>query len=224
MLARAGIPFLPETLAGSAEAAAAAAEAAGFPVVLKIVSPQIEHKTEIGGVLVGLPDRAAVEAGHATLIARARQHRPDATIEGVLVAPMARRGVEVIVGVSRDPAFGPAVMFGLGGVHVEVLKDVTFRLAPFDLAEARAMIAGIRGRALLSGVRGAPPSDTEALARLLVDVAAFAAAHREDVETIDLNPVMVLPRGEGVVALDALMIVRPRADAPPRAPAPAPAE
>jgi acyl-CoA synthetase (NDP forming) len=208
LLAGAGVPFLDETLATSASTACAAAEALGYPVVLKIVSPQIEHKTEIGGVLVGVPDRAAVETGFDTLMARAARHRPDATIEGVLVAPMARRGVEVIIGVSRDPVFGPAVMFGLGGVHVEVLKDVTFRLAPFDLAEARSMIDEIRGRAMLSGVRGAPPSDIEALAHLLVDLAAFAAAHRNDLETIDLNPVIVLPQGEGVVALDALVVTR----------------
>lgn len=208
LLAAAGVPFLAEVVATDAARAADAADAMGYPVVLKIVSPQIEHKTEIGGVLVGVPDLAGVAAGFATLLDRAATHRPDATIEGVLVAPMARRGVEVIVGVSRDPVFGPAVMFGLGGVHVEVLRDVTFRLAPFGLIEARAMIDGIRGRALLSGVRGAAPSDVEAVAQLLVDVSRFAAAHRDDVDSIDLNPVVVLPQGQGVVALDALVVTR----------------
>jgi acyl-CoA synthetase (NDP forming) len=208
LLGAAGIPFLTEVVAADAKAAADAADAIGYPVVLKILSPQIEHKTEIGGVLVGVADRAGVEAGFATVLGRAATHRPDAVIEGVLVAPMAQRGVEVIVGVSRDPVFGPAVMFGLGGVHVEVLKDVTFRLAPFGLAQARAMIDEIRGRALLSGVRGAEPSDVEAVARLLVDASRFAAAHRDDVETIDLNPVVVLPAGQGVVALDALVVPR----------------
>jgi acetate---CoA ligase (ADP-forming) len=208
LLGAAGVPFLAEVVATDAAAAADAADAMGYPVVLKIVSPQIEHKTEIGGVLVGVADRAGVVAGFATLMARAATHRPDATIEGVLVAPMARKGVEVIVGVSRDPVFGPAVMFGLGGVHVEVLRDVTFRLAPFGLSQARAMIDEIRGRALLSGVRGAEPSDVEAVARLLVDVSRFAAAHRDDVDTIDLNPVVVLPAGQGVVALDALVVTQ----------------
>jgi acetate---CoA ligase (ADP-forming) len=208
LLGAAGVPFLAEVVATDAGKAADAADAMGYPVVLKIVSPQIEHKTEIGGVLVGVADRAGVTAGFATLMARAATHRPDATLEGVLVAPMARKGVEVIVGVSRDPVFGPAVMFGLGGVHVEVLKDVTFRLAPFGLPQARAMIDEIRGRALLSGVRGAEPSDVEAVARLLVDVSRFAAAHRDDVETIDLNPVVVLPTGQGVVALDALVVTQ----------------
>lgn len=208
LLGRAGVPFLDERLATGAGAAGDAADAIGYPVVLKIVSPEIEHKTEIGGVLVGVGDRAAVEAGYATLMARAREHRPDASVEGVLVAPMAGKGVEVIVGVSRDPVFGPAVMFGLGGVHVEVLKDVTFRLAPFDRDEALAMIGEIRGRAMLDGVRGAPASDIEALAALLVRVSEFAAAHADDVETIDLNPVIALPKGEGVVALDALIVPR----------------
>lgn len=211
LLGQAGIPFLREELVTSAAAAGAAADATGYPVVLKIVSPQIEHKTEIGGVMVGIADRAGVEEGYATLMERAGSRRPDAIVEGILVAPMAGRGVEVIVGVTRDPIFGPAVMFGLGGVHVEVLKDVTFRLAPFDRDEAFRMIDAIRGRALLDGVRGAPPSDLDALANLLVRVSEFAAAHRDDIETIDLNPVIVLLRGEGVVALDALVV--PRRDA-----------
>lgn len=208
LLGKAGIPFLDERLATDAALAGSAADAIGYPVVLKIVSPDIEHKTEIGGVLVGVADRKAVEAGYATLIERAAHHRPDAKIEGVLVAPMAKKGVEVIVGVSRDPVFGPAVMFGLGGVHVEVLKDVTFRLAPFGRDEAKRMIDEIRGRALLSGVRGAPASDVDALADLLVRISEFAAAHADDIETIDLNPVIAWPKGEGAVALDALVVPR----------------
>ncbi|RJG40848.1 acetate--CoA ligase family protein [Mesorhizobium sp. DCY119] len=208
LLGAAGIPFLHERVAGSAAQAGTDADAIGYPVVLKIVSPDIEHKTEIRGVLVGVADRAGVEAGFETLIARAAEHRPDARIEGVLVAPMARKGVETIIGVSRDPVFGPAVMFGIGGVHVEVLKDVVFRLAPFGRAEAVRMIDQIRGRALLSGVRGSPPADVDALADLLVRISEFAAAHRDDIETIDLNPVVVLAAGEGVVALDALVVPR----------------
>lgn len=208
MLGEAGIPFLHERLVRDAAAAGDAADAIGYPVVMKIVSPDIEHKTEIGGVLIAVALRDDVIAGFATLIARANQHRPDAHIEGVLVAPMAKKGVETIIGVSRDPVFGPAVMFGLGGVHVEVLKDVTFRLAPFGLEEAHRMINEIRGRALLSGVRGAAASDIEALAQLLVDISRFAAAHRDDIETIDLNPVLVLAVGEGAVALDALVVPR----------------
>jgi acyl-CoA synthetase (NDP forming) len=208
LLAGVGIPFLDEKMAGSAGEAGAAADAIGYPVVLKIVSPDIEHKTEIGGVLVGVADRNAVDRGYAELMDRAAKHRPDAAIEGVLVAPMAKEGVETIIGVMRDPVFGPAVMFGLGGVHVEVLKDVSFRLAPFDRDEAMRMIDQIRGRALLDGVRGAPPSDVDALADVLVKLATFAAAHPDDLETIDLNPVLVRPKGQGVVALDALVVPR----------------
>ena len=208
LLGKAGIPFLDERLTISSSSACEAADLIGYPVVLKIVSADIEHKTEIGGVIVGVADRTAVAAGYAELLARAARHRPDADVEGVLVAPMAKKGVEVIVGVSRDPVFGPAVMFGLGGVHVEVLKDVTFRLAPFGRDEAVRMIDEIRGRNLLRGVRGAPPSDVDALADLLVRISEFAAAHTEDVETIDLNPVVVWQKGEGLAALDALVVTQ----------------
>ncbi len=208
LLGKSGVPFLDERMATDASQAGDAADAIGYPVVLKIVSPDIEHKTEIGGVLVGVADRADVMSGFETLLQRAAEHAPTAKIEGVLVAPMAGKGVETIIGVSRDPVFGPAVMFGLGGVHVEVLKDVAFRLAPFGRDEAMRLIDGIRGRALLSGVRGAPPSDMNALADLLVIISQFAAEHADDVDTIDLNPVIAMPEGQGVVALDALVAPR----------------
>lgn len=208
LLGKAGIPFLAEKLVTQADDAAKAADEIGYPVVMKIVSPDIEHKTEFGGVIVGVKDRQGVLDGFSTLMARTEKHHPNASVEGVLIAPMAPEGVEVIIGVSRDPAFGPAVMFGLGGIHVEVLKDVTFRLAPFETVEALRMIDEIHGRALLSGVRGAEPSDIDALADLLVRVSEFAHAHREEIESIDLNPVRVMPKGEGVVALDALVVPR----------------
>lgn len=207
-LGKYGIPFLDERLATTVEEAVKFAGEIGYPVVMKIVSADIEHKTEIGGVLVGVADDASAKDGFATLINRATAQRPDARIDGVLVAPLARKGVETIIGVSRDPVFGPAVMFGLGGVHVEVLKDVAFRLAPFDRGEAMRMINEIRGRALLAGVRGAGASDVDALADTLVRISNFAASHRDDVETVDLNPVLALPVGEGVVALDALVVAR----------------
>jgi acyl-CoA synthetase (NDP forming) len=205
LLAAARLPFLEEHLAIDAGAAVQAANEVGLPVVLKIVSPDIAHKTEIGGVIVGLNTSAEVAQGFAELTDRAARLRPDAHIEGILVAPLAGDGVEIIAGTSRDPVFGPAVMFGLGGVHVEVLRDVTFRLAPFDFAEAKAMINQIRGRALLDGVRGEPPSDVDALAKMLVQLAAFADVHSEDIQNIDLNPVLVRTHGQGVVALDALV-------------------
>ncbi|MEQ9019842.1 MAG: acetate--CoA ligase family protein, partial [Nitratireductor sp.] len=128
-----------------------------------------------------------------------------------LVAPMAPDGVETIIGVMQDPVLGPVVMFGLGGIFVEVLKDVTFRAAPFDEAEAMRMIREIRGYAMLEGVRGAPPSDIEALARMLSNLSRFAAAHADRIESIDLNPVRVLPCGQGVVPLDALIVLKQEA-------------
>ena len=208
LLAAAGIPVVEERLAASATEAVAAFTEFGRPVVLKIASPDIAHKTEIGGVLLGLGDAEAVAQGFDTLAARAREHRPDARIDGVLVAPMLAGGVETIIGVQRDPVFGPVVMFGLGGVFVEVLKDVTFRLARFEVAVARAIIREIKGAALLDGARGAPPSDIDALATALSRVSCFAAAHADGIASIDINPFLVLPRGQGAVALDALIVPR----------------
>ena len=123
---------------------------------------------------------------------------------------MVAGGVETIVGVVQDPTFGPVVMFGLGGVFVEVLKDVTFRVAPFDVAEAQRMIREIRGFAVLEGVRGAPPADVDALASMLSALSRFAAANADLIESIDLNPVRVMPEGQGVVPLDALLVPEPQ--------------
>ncbi len=207
VLAAAGIPAVRETLARSAGEAAAAWREVGGPAVLKIVSPDLPHKTEIGGVLLGVGSEAAAREGYGTLLARARAARPDARIEGVSVAAMAR-GVETALGVADDPAFGPVVMFGLGGVFVEVLGDVAFRAAPFGADEARRMIDSIRGRAILDGVRGAPPADIDALADALSRLSVFAAANAGAVASIDINPFIVLPSGEGAVAADALIVPR----------------
>lgn len=206
LLQAAGIAFPKEVLVRPDEDAGAAAAAIGFPVVVKISSPDIAHKTEIGGVIVGPRDEAQAREAARTVLSRASAKRPDARIEGVIVSPMIRGGVETIVGVVRDPSFGPVVMFGLGGVLVEVLKDVTFRVAPFDVAEAQRMIREIRGFAVLEGVRGAPPADVDALAAMLSRLSQFAADNADVIESIDLNPVLVMPRGEGVVPLDALLV------------------
>lgn len=206
VLAKAGIAFPAEELVAPGGDAGAVAAQIGFPVVLKISSPDIAHKTEIGGVIVNIASADAAREAMATILARAADKAPDARIEGVIVSPMIGNGVETIIGVSRDPVLGPVVMFGLGGVFVEVLKDVTFRAAPFDTAEAHRMIREIRGFAMLEGVRGAPPSDINALADLLSTLSRFAAAHADRIEGIDLNPVRVMPRGQGVVPLDALVI------------------
>ncbi|MEC7675235.1 MAG: acetate--CoA ligase family protein, partial [Pseudomonadota bacterium] len=153
-----------------------------------------------------LDDAAAVKAGFTTLMERARTAKPDARLDGVIVAEMVTGGVEAVAGVVRDPVFGPAVMFGLGGVFVEVLKDVTFRLAPFGVDEARRMIDEIQGRAMFDGVRGAPPADLDALAETLARLSVFAAANAERIESVDLNPLIV--RADGTLAVDALIVPR----------------
>ncbi len=208
LLADAGLPVAPETLAADADTAAAAVDALDRPAVLKIVSPDIQHKTEIGGVVLDVRGGVAARAGFDTLMERARARAPAARLDGVLVAPMAETGVEAILGVQRDPVFGPVVMLGLGGVFVEVLRDVTFRLAPFDAAQARRMIAELKGAAVFDGVRGAPPADVDALAEALAALSRFAAANARWVETIDVNPFVVLPQGAGALALDALIAAR----------------
>jgi len=204
LLAAAGIPVLEERLVGDAEAAAQAARELGLPVALKLSAPGLAHKTEIGGVLLNVATPEAARDGYETLVARAEV--AGVAPEGVLVAPMAAGGVETILGVQRDPLFGPVVMFGLGGVLVEVLGDVVFRVAPFGLDEAHRMIREIKGFKLLQGVRGAPPADLEALAQALVRLSVLAAAEEARIESIDVNPFLVLPEGQGAVALDALVV------------------
>ncbi len=211
LLAAAGIPVLDERLARNAEAAAEAARALGLPVALKLSAPGLAHKTEIGGVLLNVATPEAARAGFEVL--RARAAAAGVAPEGVLVAPMVA-GVETILGVQRDPLFGPAVMFGLGGVFVEVLGDVAFRLAPFGPDEARRMIREIKGFKVLEGLRGAPPADLEALAEALVRLSVLAAAEAARIESIDVNPFLVLPEGQGAVALDALVVPRRGSRAP----------
>jgi acyl-CoA synthetase (NDP forming) len=206
LLAAAGIPVLGERLVGDAETAAEAARELGLPVALKLSAPGLAHKTEIGGVLLDVATPEAARDGFEVL--RARAVAAGVAPEGVLVAPMVAGGVETILGVQRDPLFGPAVMFGLGGVFVEVLGDVAFRLAPFGLDEAHRMIRDIKGFKVLEGVRGAPPADLEALAEALVRLSVLAAAEVERIESIDVNPFLVLPEGQGAVALDALVVPR----------------
>jgi acyl-CoA synthetase (NDP forming) len=208
VLASAGIPVVRELVAATADAAAVAANEIGYPVVLKIASADIAHKSEIGGVIVGLRDEVQVRAAFGTLMQRAQQHAPQARLDGVVVARMAGQGVETILGVARDPVFGPVVMFGLGGVFVEAFKDVAFRVAPFGADEARAMIDEVKGRVLLTGLRGQPPSDENALADVIAALSVYAARHEADIESIDINPFLVLPRGQGGLALDALIVPR----------------
>lgn len=206
VLASAGVPMVDERIVASASAAGKAATEIGYPVVMKIVSADILHKSEIGGVILNVADRKAAEAAYKTLMERAAERAPGAKVDGVMVAPMITDGVETIMGVVSDPVFGPTVMFGLGGVFVEVLKDVTFRVAPFGVDVAMEMIGEVKGRAMLDGVRGAPPADVEALAKALAQLSAFAAANADTLETVDVNPFLVRPKGKGAVAVDALVI------------------
>jgi len=208
VLAGAGIPVMSERLVTSADEAAAAAAALGFPVAMKIVSPDIAHKTEIGGVLLDVADAGGARRGYAQLCAAAAEKAPAARVSGVSVAPMASEGVETILGVVQDPVFGPVVMFGLGGVFVETLRDVTFRAAPFGREEALRMIGEVKGAALLHGTRGRPPADVGALADALAALSRLAAARRDDFTAIDVNPFLVRREGRGAVALDALIIPR----------------
>ena len=204
ILALAGIPSLPERVCVDADAAAAAAAALGYPAVMKLLSPDIAHKTEIGGVLLGLADAEAVRAGFALLLARGRAV-PGARIGGVLVSRQVEGAVECILGVHRDPVFGAVAMFGIGGVFVEVLRDVAFRRCPFGPAEAERMIRSIRAAPLLLGARGRPCADIAALADMLSSLSRFADAAGPRLLSVEMNPVMALPEGKGAFAADAAM-------------------
>jgi acyl-CoA synthetase (NDP forming) len=175
------------------------------PFAVKIVSRDIPHKSEIGGVVLGVRDVKAAQTAADTVVANAKRHMPQAKLDGVLISEMAS-GLETIVGVVNDPAFGPCVAVGLGGVLTEVLRDVTFRVAPFDLDTARDMIAELRGARLFDGYRGQPAVDRDALARLLVDVSRMAMAMQDRLAEADLNPVFVSTTG--AIAADALVVLR----------------
>ncbi len=208
LLRAAGLPVIPFELAKTPAEAGAAAARLGGKVVVKVVSPDILHKTEAGGVKLNLEGAAAAASAAEAVRASARAHAPEARIDGVMVAPMAKGVAEVVIGVQRDPAFGPVVMFGMGGVHVEALRDVVFRAAPFDEEEAMRMIHEIRALRLLTAPRGAPPADLPAIATLVAAISRLAAANADALESLDLNPVLVGPEGEGCVLVDALLIGR----------------
>ena len=210
LLARAGVAMPPQRLVRQREALDAAAESLGLPLALKIQSPDIPHKTEIGGVRLGLATPAALRQAYDEVIAAARRLRPQARLDGVLLQPMAAPGVEMIVGSIRDPGFGPLVMVGAGGVMTELFRDVCYRLAPVDAGEALSMLRGLRAAPLLDGYRGAAPLDIEALARLVAQVSEFAAAYRDLVQEVELNPVIVHARGEGCTVADVLLTAAQR--------------
>jgi acetyl coenzyme A synthetase (ADP forming)-like protein len=207
VIAAYGVPLPRSVLAGSAEEAVAAAEDIGYPVAMKVASPDILHKTDIGGVKLNLASATDVRDAFDLITYRATRHMPDATIWGCQVQQMVKGGKECIIGVNRDPQFGPLLMFGLGGVYVEALKDITFRVAPIDRREAREMISEIRAYPLLRGVRGEPSSDLEKIADTLVRVSQLVTDFPEIVE-LDINPLLVFPAGRGVLGLDMRLALK----------------
>jgi acyl-CoA synthetase (NDP forming) len=205
VLAEYGIAVTQERLAKNRDEAVAAAQKIGFPVAMKVQSADISHKTEAKAVKLNVADAAAVAVAHDEILNNSKAYKADARIDGVLVQEMVGGGIEVIVGISNDALFGPAVMFGLGGIFAEVLKDVSFRLAPITPAVAREMVEEIKGYPVLAGARGKPPADVDALVDALVKVSALAVDLKDRVAELDINPLIVLPKGQGVKAADALI-------------------
>ncbi|MFF7391695.1 acetate--CoA ligase family protein [Streptomyces scabiei] len=201
-----GIRVPREQLVTSAAAAVRAASLVGYPVVMKASGASIAHKTELGLVKIGLTSASQVRDAYRELTDIARYE--DVSLDGVLVCQMVERGVEMVVGMTHDDLFGPTVTVGLGGVLVEVLRDSAVRVPPFGEDQAHAMLAELRGRALLDGVRGAPPSDVDALVEVVLRVQRMALELGDQIAELDINPLMVLPRGQGAVALDALAVCR----------------
>jgi len=194
-------------LAATPDEAVETANQIGYPVVLKIASPDILHKTDVGGVKVGLSNAEEVRDAFELMVYRAQRYLPQAHLWGCLVQKMVPSGgLEVLVGMNRDPQFGPLVTFGLGGIYVETLKDVTFRIAPFAIQSAEKMLSEIRARALLDGVRGEPPVDKEAIVDTLLRIGQLVQDFPEIVE-LDINPLMVYPEGMGAIAIDMRLVL-----------------
>lgn len=210
VLAAYGVPVVPERLAHNADAAAEAAEQFGYPVVLKVQSADIPHKTEAGGVRLDLRSHQAVRDAYQAILDSARSYAPQAQIDGILVQPMVRRDLELIVGGRRDPLLGPTVVVGMGGILVELLKDSAVALAPVSEAQAREMLERLRGRPLLDGFRGAPAADIGQIASVVARVSELLADHPDVIDELDVNPLVV---SEGrVVAVDALIVLRTQAN------------
>jgi succinyl-CoA synthetase beta subunit len=207
VIAAAGVRITRDRLLPLEPAADSYADLA-FPLALKIVSPDIAHKSDIGGVRLDIRDAKSLAAAAAGIVDSVRRAAPEARLTGLLASEMVSGGVETIVGVVNDPGFGPVVAFGLGGIYTEVLRDLAYRVAPFGLEEARAMVGELRSRAIFSGVRGRPALDVDALAQALVQVSDLAWALRGRLSELDINPLLVLPAGRGVVAADALVVLR----------------
>ena len=204
LIAAFGITTARHTVTASVKEAIQAATSIGYPIVLKIVSPDISHKTDVGGVKVGIKDAEGVKAAYEEIMKNVNIKKPDARIEGILVEEMATPSTEVIIGGLRDPQFGPAVMFGLGGIFVEIYKDVSFRIAPLEEYDAIDMIHEIKGSKILKGFRNTESLDITSLAQTILKVSNIMVSI-EEIKEIDLNPVLVYPKG--VKAVDARIIL-----------------
>ena len=204
LMTKAGIPVVETRLAKTKKQALEFSREIGFPVVLKIISPDIIHKSDSGGVKLGLTNATQVGKAFSEMLASAKQQFPGALILGVSVQKMARPGIEVIIGMTRDAQFGPVLMFGLGGILVEVLKDVSFRVVPLTKRDAREMIREIKGYPLLEGYRGQEAADVSFLEDMLVKLSVFLEHHPE-ISELDLNPVFAYK--DGAVAVDARIIM-----------------
>ena len=208
LIERWGVPIVTERLVASEDQAVEAALEIGYPVVVKVSSPDILHKTEAGALKIGLADDDAVRKAYREVVANAESYASGARIEGALVGEMVREGTEVIVGVSYDAQLGPVLLFGMGGVLVEVMRDVALRICPISRLDAEEMVAQVRGSRLLHGFRGQPKADVEALVDTLVHVSDLAVNLEGVIDELDINPLAVLPEGQGVRALDALVTLK----------------
>lgn len=207
-LKEAGIPIVEAKLARTKKEAVSLSKEMGFPVVLKVISPDVIHKSDSGGVKLGLNNITQVGSAYSEIVFAVKQHYPKAKIQGISVQKMARAGVEIIIGMTKDAQFGPVLMFGLGGVLVEVLKDVSFRIVPLTKRDAREMIKEIKGYPILEGYRGQEAADVPFLEELIVKVSDFVDKNPE-IKELDLNPVFAYK--DGAVAVDARIILEPPA-------------
>ena len=208
LLEKARISVIKTKLATSMKEAVALSKEIGFPVVLKIASPDVIHKSDAGGVKVGLKNATQVSRAYKEIMTSVKQKHPKATIDGVSVQPMAKPGVEVIIGMSKDPQFGPVLMFGLGGILVEILKDVSFRIVPLARRDAREMIRDIKGYPVLEGYRGQEPANVPFLEEMLLKVSDFAEQNPE-IKELDLNPIFAYR--DGAIAVDARIVLEEEA-------------
>jgi len=204
LLSQAGINVVETRLAISREEAISLSRKLGLPAVLKIASSDVTHKSDAGGVKLGLATTRQVGKAYDDILASVKQHYPEASIQGVSVQKMARPGIEVIIGMSKDAQFGPVIMFGLGGILVEILKDVAFRIVPLTRRDAAEMIREIKGYPLLEGYRGQEPADLAKLEEMILKISGFVEQHPE-IEELDLNPVFAYK--DGAVAVDARIVL-----------------